>query len=159
MCNSPPHTPPTHTHTHTHTHSYCRCCGVYSVNSIRPSSTLLDLSFHLLLTGEWIITIVLQSIGPCIARELEPCNPTTVLGTYTMLKKCASNPMHEFCPLSSHVAGTLCDWLLSWELWDCGRICMSLLHWLCCVGEYVQHSILCFCYNNAFYTCYILVPL
>ena len=32
-------------------HSYCRCGGVYSVNSIRPSPTLLDLSFHLLPTG------------------------------------------------------------------------------------------------------------
>ena len=37
-----------------HTHSYCRCCGVYSHSSIGPSTTLLDLSFHFLLTGGWI---------------------------------------------------------------------------------------------------------
>ena len=31
----------------------------------------------------------------------------------------------------SHAAGTLCDWQLSRELWNRGRICMSLLHSLC----------------------------
>ena len=70
-----------------HTHSYCRCSGLYSVNSIGPSTTLLDLYFHLLPTG-WM-----GNTKSLIAWPMH-CNLRTVFRMYIM---CASNSMHEFC--------------------------------------------------------------
>ena len=58
-------------------HSYCRCGGVYSVDSIRPSPTLLDLSFHLLPTGRRCF-IFDCPIHCQRTWTMHACNPTAV---------------------------------------------------------------------------------